>query len=114
MTKKTNEQIQNILETLQEWKGSNISIQKTERRDIDNNLMELEDVEVVKQLDDEDDYVDPYTIELKGRGTVLNAAGSKPLPLQSYELPINQLLSFEASQEFLTIKTDRATYVIKK
>ncbi|WP_078554224.1 hypothetical protein [Bacillus alkalicellulosilyticus] len=113
MTKKTNEGIETILDTLEDWKGSNISIQKQERKDIDNNQMKLEDVEIVKQLNDIDDYVDPYTIELKGRGTVLNTGGTQPLPLQSYELPIKQLVSFEASKEFLTIKTDRATYVIK-
>lgn len=113
MTKKTNQDIQSILNTLNDWKGSEILIKKEERDDIDKNEFSLEDVEVVRQVEDEDDYVDPYSIELKGRGTVIKSNGTSPIPLNSYELPINQLLSFEASKDFLTIKTDRATYFLK-
>ncbi|MBU8907421.1 hypothetical protein [Desertibacillus haloalkaliphilus] len=108
-----NKQIESLLDTLNEWKGSDISIEKEEKNDIDKNTMSLEDVAVVQQPNDEDDYVDPYTIELKGIGTVLNHNGTSQLPLNSYELPLKQLLSFEASNEFLTIKTDRATYILK-
>lgn len=113
MTKETNENIQSILNTLNDWKGSKLEIKKVERDDIDRNTFSLEDVDIVKQMGDEDDYVDPYTIELKGRGTVISANGPQKLPLNSYELPINQLLSLEASKDLLTIKTDRATYFIK-
>ncbi|MEG9297678.1 hypothetical protein V6B33_14505 [Mangrovibacillus sp. Mu-81] len=112
MTEKTIEQIQSILKELNNWKGTNISINKQEKDDIDRNTLSLEDVEIVHQVRDEDDYVDPYTIQLKGKGTVVYPNGTPPLPLNSYELPIRQLLSFEVSQGFLTIKTDRATYIL--
>lgn len=114
MTERTDQQIETIIETLSRWKGSEITIKKEELNDIDKNTISLEDVQIARQLEDEDDYVDPYTIELKGKGTVVNHTGTVKLPLNSYELPLRQLLSFEASKEFMTIKTDRATYVIKK
>lgn len=114
MTKRTNEQIEHILETLNEWKGEKISIEKAERDDIDKNTLSLAEVEVVHQPEDVDDYVDPFSIELRGKGTVVNNTGTKRLPLDSYELPIKELVSFEASKEFMTIKTDRATYIIRK
>ena len=114
MTERTDQQIESILDTLSSWKGSQITIKKEELNDVDNNTLSLEDVRISRQLDDEDDYVDPYTIQLKGKGTVINHSGSAQLPLNSYELPLRQLLSFEASKEFMTIKTDRATYFIKK
>lgn len=113
MAKEPKESIQKILNTLNDWKGSELEIKKEERNDIDKNNFSLEDVEVVRHVEDEDDYVDPYSIELKGRGTVISANGTHTLPLNSYNLPINQLLSFEASKDLLTIKTDRATYFIK-
>jgi hypothetical protein len=113
MTEKTIEQIQSILKELNNWKGTDISINKQEKDDIDRNSLSLEDVEIVHQVRDEDDYVDPYTIQLKGTGTVVYPNGTSPLPLNSYELPIRQLLSAEVSQGFLTIKTDRATYILK-
>lgn len=115
MTKETNEKIQTIMDTLQDWKGSELEIEKKELGDVDKNTIALEDVEIVKQPHDEEDYVDPYTIELKGKGTIITRNGSaQKLPLNSYELPINQLLAIEASKDLLTIKTDRATYLIKK
>ncbi|MCD8501091.1 MAG: hypothetical protein LRY71_04685 [Bacillaceae bacterium] len=62
-----------------------------------------------------DDYVDLQTVELQGKGTVLTSDGkSIKLPLDSYELPLHHLHSVEASGELLTIKTDRATYSIRK
>ncbi|WP_096199616.1 hypothetical protein [Bacillus sp. FJAT-45350] len=114
MTEHTNHQIESIIGKLKSWQGSNISIKKEERDDTDNNELALEEVLIAEQVEDEDDYVDPYTIQLKGKGTVVNHNGTSSLPLHSYELPLKQLLSFEASKEFMTIKTDRATYIIKK
>ena len=115
MTKFTNEKIKFLLQELNNWVGSEITIEKEERNDLDKNTLALEDVEIVKQIENEDDYVDPYSIELKGKGTVLhqNRKATK-LPLDSYELPLHELHSIEASNEFLTVKTDRATYIIKK
>ncbi|WP_209122256.1 hypothetical protein [Alkalihalobacillus sp. BA299] len=114
MTDQSNEEIQSILNHLNDWKGEQLSIEKKERDDLDKNTLSLEEVEVVHQMDDTDDYVDPYTIQLRGKGTVVHTNGKAKLPLNSYELPIKQLLSFETSKEFMTIKTDRATYFIKK
>ncbi|OLO40364.1 hypothetical protein BTR23_07705 [Alkalihalophilus pseudofirmus] len=114
MTEKSYEGIESILNHLKDWKGEQLSIEKNEREDVDRNTLSLEEVEVVHQADDTDDYVDPYTIQLRGKGTVVHSNGKAKLPLNSYELPIRQLLSFETSKEFMTIKTDRATYYIKK
>ncbi|UTW69290.1 hypothetical protein KHA80_20720 [Anaerobacillus sp. HL2] len=37
------------------------------------------------------------------------------LPLDSYELPIQETcIRSEASSELVTLKTDRATYILKK
>ena len=83
MTKKTNHDIESILNTLNDWKGSEIMIKKEELNDIDKNSLSLEDVEIVRQAEDADDYVDPYSIELKGRGTVIKQNGTTPLPLNS-------------------------------
>lgn len=110
-----NKSIEFLLHELDEWVGSEITIEKQERDDLDKNKLKLEDVEIVRQLEDEDDYVDPYSIQLKGRGTVYQKDGkTSKLPLDSYQLPIHELHSIEASSEFLTIKTDRATYILKK
>ena len=114
MSSKSNEEIQSILNHLNDWKGEQLSIEKQERDDVDRNTLSLEEVEIVEQVEDTDDYVDPYTIQLRGKGTVVHTNGKAKLPLNSYELPIRELLSFETSKEFMTIKTDRATYYIKK
>ncbi|MGO4886511.1 hypothetical protein ACJ2A9_02025 [Anaerobacillus sp. MEB173] len=110
----TNKKIEYLMQELTNMKGSEITIEKEERHDIDRNTLELENVSIVKQARDDDDYVDPYTIQLKGKGTVINKNGSSPLPLNSYELSLKELHSIEASNEFLTIKTDRGTYILKK
>ncbi|MCT8137906.1 hypothetical protein H1D32_09150 [Anaerobacillus sp. CMMVII] len=114
MSEMTNKSIEFLLKELNHWVGSEITIEKQERNDIDENKLALTGVEVVKQLEDEDDYVDPFTIQLQGKGSVLQSGKTTRLPLNSYELPIHELHSIEASNEFLTIKTDRATYVLKK
>lgn len=115
MTKFTNQKINLLLHELNDWVGSEITIEKKERDDLDKNTLSLDGVDIVKQIVDEDDYVDPYTIELKGNGTVVHKNGqSSKLPLDSYELPLHELHSIEASKEFITVKTDRATYVLKK
>jgi hypothetical protein len=115
MTEMTNKSIEFLLNELNDWIGSEITIEKKERDDFDINKLDLNGVEIVRQLEDEDDYVDPFTIQLQGNGTVYQKDGkSSKLPLDSYELPIHELHSIEASSEFLTIKTDRATYVLKK
>ena len=115
MTEMTNKSIEFLLNELNQWVGSDITIEKKERDDLDTNKLALSGVEIVRQLEDEDDYVDPYTIQLQGHGTVYQKDGrSSKLPLDSYELPLHELHSIEASNEFLTIKTDRATYVLKK
>lgn len=115
MTKYTNAKINYLLKELNNWVGSEITIEKEEREDLDKNKIKLENVEIVKQIENEDDYVDPYSIELQGKGTVIDKSGkSLKLPLDSYELPLHELHSIEASTEFLTVKTDRATYTLKK
>lgn len=115
MSKLTNKSIEYLLQQLNGWVGSTITIEKLERNDLDMNKISLKGVEIVRQLEDEDDYVDPYTIQLQGHGNVNQENGHKyKLPLDSYELPIRELLSVEASAELLTIKTDRATYTLKK
>lgn len=115
MSEMKNKSVEFLVNELNDWVGSEITIEKKERNDIDKNKLALEGVEIVKQIEDEDDYVDPFTIQLQGNGTVFQKGGkSIKLPLSSYELPLRELHSIEASEEFLTIKTDRATYVLKK
>ncbi|OIJ12742.1 hypothetical protein BKP35_09165 [Anaerobacillus arseniciselenatis] len=115
MTKFTNSKIKFLLQELNDWVGSEITIEKEERNDLDKNTLSLENVEIVKQVENEDDYVDPYSIELQGKGTVIqDGRKSTKLPLDSYELPLHELHSVEASSELLTVKTDRATYKLKK
>ncbi|OIJ13026.1 hypothetical protein BKP37_10915 [Anaerobacillus alkalilacustris] len=115
MSEMTNKSIKFLLQELQGWVGSEITIEKKERNDLDKNTLALSGVEIANQVEDEDDYVDPHTIQLKGNGTVLQKNGNTfKLPLDSYELPIHELYSIEASSELLTVKTDRATYILKK
>lgn len=111
----TNKSIEFLLHELNDWVGSEMTIEKQERDDLDKNTLNLKGVEIVRQLEDEDDYVDPYTIELSGNGTVYQKDGkTSKLPLDSYQLPLHELHSIEASNELVTIKTDRATYILKK
>lgn len=115
MSNYKNKSIEFLLQKLNELKGSEITIEKKERDDLDMNKLVLDNVEIVNQLHDIDDYVDLQTVELQGKGSVITSDGKRmKLPLDSYELPIHQLHSVEASGELLTIITDRATYSIKK
>ncbi len=115
MSEMTNKSIEFLLKELNGWVGSDITIEKEELNDLDRNTIALSGVEIVKQLEDEDDYVDPYTIQLQGHGSVIKEdRSSVKLPLDSYELPLHELVAVEASAELLTIKTDRATYTIKR
>lgn len=111
----TNDSIKILLNDLNEWVGSEITIEKQERDDLDVNKLTLDGVDIVNQIEDEDDYVDPHTIQLKGNGSIIQKDGSTVhLPLDSYDLPIQELYSIEASSELVTLKTDRATYILKK
>lgn len=111
----TNKSIELLLHELNDWVGAEITIEKQEGDDLDKNKLKLQGVEIVRQLEDEDDYVDPYAIQLSGSGTVYQKNGkTSKLPLDSYQVPIHKLHSIEASDELLTVKTDRATYIIKK
>lgn len=111
----TNKSIELLLHQLDDWVGAEITIEKQEQGDIDKNKLKLQGVEIIRQLEDEDDYVDPYSIQLNGSGTVYQKNGkTSKLPLDSYQLPIHQFHSVEASNELLTVKTDRATYILKK
>ncbi|RXI97875.1 hypothetical protein DS745_16075 [Anaerobacillus alkaliphilus] len=115
MSEMTNKSIEFLLKELNSWVGSEITIEKEELNDLDKNTIALSGVEIVRQLEDDDDYVDPYTIQLQGHGSVIkDDRSSVDLPLDSYELPLHQLESIEASAELLTIKTDRAKYTLKK
>ncbi|WNF35194.1 hypothetical protein RJD24_12000 [Bacillaceae bacterium IKA-2] len=110
-----NKSIELLLHELNDWVGASITIEKQERDDIDKNRIKLQGVEIIRQLEDEDDYVDPYSIQLTGSGTVYQQNGqTSKLPLDSYQLPVHKLHSIEASNELLTVKTDRATYIFKK
>lgn len=115
MSEYINKSIEFLLKELNDWKGSEITIEKKELNDVDKHQLSLEAVAVVNQLYDFDNYVELQTIELQGIGSVITDDGKKhKLPLNSYELPMQELHSIETSNELLTIKTDRATYTIKK
>ncbi len=115
MSEMRNKSIEFILHELTQWIGSEITIEKKERGDFDKNKLSLSGVEIVKQITNEDDYVDPYTIQLQGKGTVEHEEqNATKLPLNSYELPIRELVSVEAANEFVIITTDRGTYELKR
>lgn len=54
------------------------------------------------------------TIEFQEGSTVILHNKTSTIPLTYYSLSLDDLLSLEASKDLLTIKTEQATYFIKK
>lgn len=106
--------IEDVHAILQQWIGKQITIQKKELQDDDQTTMYLESVTYEINKERLDDYTSTYHLHLNGNGiieTVHNNA--EPLPLPTYEIPLEDQSVYQYSDNILHIINDRGQYTIR-
>ena len=106
--------IEDVHAILQQWIGKQITIQKKELQDDDQTTMYLESVTYEINKERLDDYTSTYHLHLNGNGiieTVHNNA--EPLPLPTYEIPLEDQSVYQYSENILHIINDRGQYTIR-
>lgn len=99
---------------LNEWTGKNIKISKQEIEDDDETFMVLEKVTYSEDRRRLDDYEAMHALQLSGIGKVENGDHDlKPLPLSSYEIPLDDTTNNQFDGSRFTLKNDRGTYTIE-
>jgi hypothetical protein len=91
-----------------------IRIEKLEQSDRDEVLLELHDVELrSSRRFDPEHYAADEAILLHGSGQVVSGGGTvSPLPLETYEIPLDGGWKAHETGNALQIANDRAAYTI--
>jgi len=96
---------------LSEHKHQQLRITKYEENDQDITEMKLQKVTIAHHQDPEE-YLSGTVILLNGEGWVQTAAGSAPLPGNTYELALTDHWSVDTTDTTMHLQTDRARYTI--
>lgn len=106
--------IEEFNERLQAWNGKEIKVSKVELNDFDEVNLKLNRTTYDSASYRLDDYEPKYEMELKGEGVIdTEAAGSQPLPDNTYEIPLDDDTIFERDGGQLMITTSRGVYKIE-
>ena len=93
-----------------------VTITKREQEDLDEIRLELDDVALRKSKHfDAEHYARDEAILLRGFGQVISDHGDPaPLPLDTFEIPLEGKVIAETADDRLQITTDRAQYMFTR
>jgi hypothetical protein len=101
-----------VKEWLEKRVGQTIMIRKEEQDDLDETRLHLEHVEYNAHVPTVDDYTEGNSLILHGPGKVVREQGDIVLPQNTFQIYIDGLSESRAEEEQLSMKTDRAKYLI--
>lgn len=104
------------IRTLSEWlegkTGQTLKIEKKEDGDTDIVHFDLREIGERSQDNPVDDYLERALL-LRGTGNIVNGDGETvPLPGETYEIVLNELQLGDSGEDSLSLRNDRAEYVI--
>ncbi|UJF32713.1 hypothetical protein [Paenibacillus hexagrammi] len=104
---------QDICTWLDANRDKQLTIEKTEQRDVDHIEMQIDDIGLLDYAETADEYLYPMAIILKGAGSIATQDGrTEQLPEESYEIPLSKDFQCEQTENGVAIRTDRAQYTI--
>jgi hypothetical protein len=101
-----------VRNTLADWVGGHIIIEKKEQDDLDKTIMKLEDFTFQHRGESVDDYTASTLLQLKGEGKVISDEAAVPLPHSIFEIPLEELDNVKKEATELVFFTNRASYHI--
>ncbi|WP_139488722.1 hypothetical protein [Brevibacillus dissolubilis] len=108
-------QIEQLQQTLTQWEGSQVLIEKDEVNDRDRVTINLQQSIIHDRARSIDDYVSSLSIQLQGTGTITtDNASTAPLPYDRYEIAVNQVKSTTIGANEIHLETDRGHYTLTR
>ncbi|MBF0707103.1 hypothetical protein IQ283_10910 [Alkalihalobacillus hwajinpoensis] len=101
-----------VRNTLTEWVGGHLIIEKKEQDDLDKTIMKLEDFVFQHRGETVDDYTASTLLQLKGEGKVISDEATAPLPHSTFEIPLEDINDVKKHSDELIVLTERASYHI--
>ncbi|WP_270182509.1 hypothetical protein [Alkalihalobacillus sp. CinArs1] len=108
----TTEMVSRIQETLNDWVGGHLIIQKQENEDLDKVIMVLDRISLFHREETIDNYTPSSLLQLEGKGKIISEKNPVSLPDANYEVQLEDLKEIDRSANELKITTERAHYVI--
>ncbi|MBN8209201.1 hypothetical protein JI666_10635 [Bacillus sp. NTK071] len=109
---KSSTMLTELRNTLTEWVGGHLIIEKNEQDDVDKTIMKLEDFAFQHRGETVDDYTASTLLQLKGEGKVISDQATVPLPHSLFEVPLENINEVNHQNNELMIGTSRASYHI--
>lgn len=106
------ETLETITSALDRLKGNGVIITKDEIDDRDETSMQLESFALENYERPVDDYLSATTLQLAGGGETITDEHSEPLPYSSYDIPLEDIQSFNVTDGQVYLKTSRGEYTI--
>jgi hypothetical protein len=105
--------IEEVHAILNNWVGKQMTIEKLELQDKDETTMILESVSYEKNKERLDHYTSDYYLQLNGNGSIDTFHNNaEPLPLPTYEIPLEDQTVYQYHDRILHILNDRGQYTI--
>lgn len=110
----TQEEINELIQSLKAWDGAEVLISKEENGDRDQTVMTLDDISLAENGESIDGYIAPLSLQLTGDGRAIMKDTEVPMPSASYDIPVNALYDAHFDGMRLYVTTDRGSYTISR
>jgi hypothetical protein len=106
--------INQLKSTLQSWGNVQLLISKVEMGDVDQTVINLSELGFERYERHTDDYLSSATLQLVGKGYQVMEDTDIPMPYQTYDIPVEDVLDFQNDGDRIHLVTNRASYTITK